>query len=154
MVYGFLAFRSLFAPLACRLFLMKRQWLGLPCALGFGLPFWHYLVVLRVAKNPLIKYGFFAAAQNDKVQTNALQATCHTEPQRSIHKIKVWICLFKAWIFRFLAKAQNDKRVRRHCEPFLQKAQNDKGFSSLRANFAKICLYFLLARAKCVCLFV
>ena len=40
--------------------LIKRQRLGLPCALGFGLPFWHYLVVLRVAKNPLIKYGFFA----------------------------------------------------------------------------------------------
>ena len=29
---------------------------------------------------------------------------CHTERQRSIHK-------FKAWIFRFLTKAQNDKMV-------------------------------------------
>ena len=34
---------------------------------------------------------------------------CHTERKWSIHKFKVRIYTFKAWIFRFLSKAQNDK---------------------------------------------
>ena len=43
---------------------------------------------------------------------------CHTDLffvilslWRSIHKFKVQSCALKAWIFRFLAKAQNDKMV-------------------------------------------
>ena len=43
-------------------------------------PFWHCLVILSAAKYPQNQsVDSSPAAQNDKAQTNALRATCHTD---------------------------------------------------------------------------